>query len=186
MQSYLVPSSPLFLLKIAAIPLGIGLVILRERLARRYEPNGVAVETRRLIAAQRAIRKEKYDALVLAAQPPRQKFWPQFDSSRVVWERIIGAHRLVLEDEIEPKRGMIYKHILRVYTLPGNELALCISASRNEYAASSRDGADVHLLRVFSGFEQENLGYSSDWTDITKFERRALELVQPGVGIPAQ
>jgi len=172
------PASPLFLLKLAAIPTGIGLIVLRERLARRYDPNAVELVMRQRIAARRAIPKKEYDAAVLAAQPPRQKVWPQFDSSRVVWDRIVGSHRVVLEDDIEPKKGMMYKHIVRVYSLPENELQLCIAASRNKYAGTSKDAADAHFLRVFRGYEVDNLGASPEWADIAKFEKRALELVQ--------
>ncbi len=175
---FLNPSDPYFLPKIAAIPAGLTSIVMRELLARRYDPNAVDLAVRQRIAAQRAIPREKYDALVQAAQPSRQKHWPQFDSSRVVWERTVDGYRVVLEDEIQPKRGMIYKHILRVYSLAESELQLCITASRNEFAGMGKDGSDAHFLRVFSGYEQENLGASPDWGDITKFESRALELVQ--------
>lgn len=179
-------SSPFFLLKIAAIPVGIELTVLRERLARRYDPNAVDVRIRQQIAAQRAIPKVIYDALLRSAQPPRQKVWPQYDSSRVVWERTVGDNRLALEDDIYPRQGMIYRHILRVFALPENELRLCVTASRNEYAGPSADGPDAHFLRVFQGYESVNLGMSADWADIAKFEERALELVAEHLGVSVQ
>jgi len=89
----------------------------------------------------------------------------------------------VLEDDIHPRQGMIYQHILRVFSLPENELCLCVTASRNEYAGPGADGPDAHFLRVFRGYEVDNLGVSPDWADIGKFEGRALELVQEHLDI---
>lgn len=181
---FLNPSDPYALPKIAAIPVGVGLIVLREYLARRYDPNAVDLAVRQRIAAKRAVPKAEYDALLRAAQPPRQKVWPKFDSSRVVWERRIGDYRLVLEDDIQPRQGMIYEHLLRVYTLPQDELHLCVAASRNAYAGPSKDGPNACMIRLFRGYEVDNLGISPAWADIRQFEQRALEVVGEQLGLP--
>lgn len=178
------PTSLTFRLKVAAIPVGVGLIALRAYLARRYDPNAVELAVRQRIAANRAVPKARYDALLRAAQPPRQKVWPQYESSRVVWERRVGDYRLVLEDDIQPRQGMIYEHLLRVYALPQDELHLCVAASRNEYAGPSKDGPNACMLRLFRGYEVDNLGISPAWADIRQFEQRALEVVGEQLGLP--
>jgi len=51
--------------------------------------------------ANRTISKQKFDELVLAAQPKAEKHWPIVGATRVVRKHAVGAYRAHLEDNIE-------------------------------------------------------------------------------------
>jgi len=94
------------------------------------------------------------------------------------------AYRANLEDTIESNRGIIYKYLMRVYSVPGNELQLCITAERNEFALPGVSEPDAYFLRLYTGHKQTNLGSSPDWADIAKFESRALAIVREQLAVP--
>jgi len=175
---FLNPSNQSFPWVIAAFPIGVSLIVIREILARRYDPNALDIATRRQIGAKRTIPKQKFDDLVLAAQPKAEKHWPIVGATRVVRKHEVGSYLANLEDNIESNRGIIYKYLMRVYSVPGNELQLCITAERNEFALPGVSAPDAYFLRLYTGHEQSNLGSSPDWADIAKFENRALEVVR--------
>ena len=175
---YLNPSSPAFFWVVALLPLGAGLIALRHMLAQRYDPNAVDVTIRRQTGAKRALSRLQYDALVAAALPKAEKHWPIVASTKIVREHRLGAFRARLEDDIVANRGINYRYLLRVYSIPDDDLHLCITAECSEFVMPGVSEQGAYFLRLYTGFDRVTLDNSPDWADRLKFEQRALHVVR--------
>jgi len=71
-----------------------------------------------------------------------------------------------------------------VYSVPDNELYLCITAERNEFMAPGISDPNGYFLRLYTGHKQTNLGNSADWAELAKFESRALAIVREQLAVP--
>lgn len=88
-------------------------------------------------------------------------------------------------------RGMIeYKHIVVVYRFdkdkdqpqPFFAVAAEIASPLRQMRENSDEG-EWYFLGVFDGTGHFNLGRSTEWSDLDKFKRRALEVIRERLNI---
>lgn len=107
-------------------------------------------------------------------------YLPQIKDGRTVSRYALGAYIVVIITECESFGMIKYVHVAFVY-LPDPlheankpEVVMAVAAERS--TALEKD-ADVCFLGVFPGDGHMNMGASSDWSDLTKFTKRALEVI---------
>ncbi|GAB4338831.1 MAG: hypothetical protein Kow00117_20080 [Phototrophicales bacterium] len=126
-------------------------------------------------------------------------YLPQIKGGRTVSRYTLGAYIVVFVTDCESVGMINYLHVAFVYlpdpTDPENkpQIVMAVAAERSTATEMFMKDSSTYFLGVFPGDGHMNLGASPDWADLTKFTRRALEVIaqhlniqKPPVYIPSQ
>ncbi len=105
-------------------------------------------------------------------------YLPNIVNARHVDTYMVGPLLVTVFTDCEARGYVQYAHVLFVHVLDPQapfmlpEPMFAVAAEISQFSNS-----DAHFLGVFPGHGHLNLGSSPDWADLSKFTRRALQVV---------
>lgn len=110
-------------------------------------------------------------------------YLPQIKGGRAVSRYTLGAYIVVFVTDCESEGMIKYLHVAFVYLPdPVNlenkpQVVMAVAAERSSALETIMSDNSSYFLGVFPGSGHMNLGASPDWGDLTKFTKRALEVI---------
>lgn len=108
------------------------------------------------------------------------KYFPVVKDARLVKRYDAGTHEIILLTDLKCAGIIRCSHLLIAFNKGDQEPCYVIASEVNNLGSSS-DGS--HFLGCYPGSGHINLGCSDDWGDLSRFEKKARELMSKKLGI---
>jgi len=109
-----------------------------------------------------------------------RKYFPIVQDARLVKRYAAGTYEVVLLTDVKCAGIVRCSHLLVAFNKGEQEPCYVIAAEVNNLG-SPGDGS--HFLGCYPGSAHINLGCSDDWGDLSRFEKKARELMSQDLGI---
>ena len=104
-------------------------------------------------------------------------YFPMIARANPVKRYSSGEYRAVLLDRVRSAQTIQYNFLLIVHRGDDETPCLAVASEYSDFSPASEP-----FLGVFPGDGHLNMGTSSDWADLGKFEARALEIARDRLG----